>query len=100
MKDESKLEMFGHVLIKDFNTKEILVDKYNSIHYENMSIAISQALSNITSGHMYMMLFGNGGSIVSGTGSITYFPPNTTGMNSQIYNQTYFQKSYCSYSNF
>ena len=89
MKDESKLEMFGHVLIKDFNTKEILVDKYNSIHYENMSIAISQALSNITSGHMYMMLFGNGGSIVSGTGSITYFPPNTTGMNSQIYNQTY-----------
>lgn len=89
MKEKSKIGMFGHVLIRDPNTQEILLDKNNSIHYENMSIALAQAISDITSGHMYLMLFGNGGSIVSGTGSISYFPPNTTGMNSQLYNQTY-----------
>lgn len=35
----------GHILIKDAITGEILVDKQNAIHYENLSIAIAKSLA-------------------------------------------------------
>jgi hypothetical protein len=83
----------GFVKISDPNTGEILVDKKNAIHYENISIAMAETLSNRTSaqggGWIYEMAFGNGGSAVDPTGVITYLPPNTTGANASLYNQTY-----------
>ena len=79
----------GFVKIHDPKTGEVLVDKKNAIHYENISIAMAQTLSNRDLGWIYTMAFGNGGSSVDPTGVITYLPPNTTGQNADLYNETY-----------
>ena len=79
----------GFVKIHDPVSGEILVDKKNAIHYENISIAMAQTLSNRPLGYIYEMAFGNGGSSVDPTGIITYLPPNTTGQNADLYNETY-----------
>lgn len=79
----------GHIKIFDPNTKEVFVDKRNAIHYENMSVAMVQALSNQGKGTIYQMAFGNGGTIVDPTGLISYLTPNTIGVNSSLYSQTY-----------
>ena len=83
----------GFVKITDPATGEVLVDKKNAIHYENISIAMARTLSNRTAaqggGWIYAMAFGNGGSAVDPTGVITYLPPNTTGQNATLYNETY-----------
>jgi hypothetical protein len=79
----------GFVKIHDPKTNEVFVDKKNAIHYENISVAMAQTLSDRNIGYIYEMAFGNGGSSVDPTGVITYLPPNTTGQNADLYNQTY-----------
>jgi len=79
----------GHIKIHDPVTKEIFVDKRNAIHYENMSVAMVNSLSNQGYGTVYQMIFGTGGTTVDPTGLITYLTPNTVGVNSSLYNQTY-----------
>jgi len=79
----------GFLKIHDPNNGQVFVDKKNAIHYENMSIGLAQSLANKNLGFIYAMAFGNGGSAVDPTGVITYLPPNTTGQNADLYNQTY-----------
>ena len=79
----------GHIKIFDPVTQEIIVNKRNAIHYENMSIALAQSLADEGIGTIYQMSFGNGGTAVDPTGIITYLTPNTTGSNSSLYNETY-----------
>jgi len=79
----------GFLKIYDPNDGEVFVDKHNAIHYENISIAMAQSLSDRGLGFVYEMAFGNGGSSVDPTGVITYLPPNTIGQNADLYNQTY-----------
>jgi len=79
----------GHIRIFDPMTQEVFVDKRNAIHYENMSIALAQSLANTNLGYIFQMAFGNGGSSVDPTGVITYLPPNVTGANADLYNETY-----------
>jgi len=79
----------GHITIKDPITGEIFVDKDNAIHYENISVALANSLSNKGTGFINKMAFGNGGTAVDTTGIVTYLPTNTTGDGSSLYSQTY-----------
>ena len=79
----------GFLKIYDPNNGEIFVEKKNAINYENMSEAIADTLSSRGYGEIYQMAFGNGGASVDETGVITYLPPNVTGQNAALYNQTY-----------
>lgn len=89
MKTTFTLGIEGFIKIYDPNSGEIFVDKKNAIHYENMSESLALTLSNQGYGMVYQMAFGNGGASVDATGLITYLPPNTTGQNASLYNQTY-----------
>jgi hypothetical protein len=79
----------GHIKIFDPETNEVFIDKRNAIHYENISVAMAQSLSNQGKGFVYEMVFGNGGTAVDPTGLIAYLTPNTIGINTGLYNQTY-----------
>ena len=79
----------GFIKITDPATGEVLVDKKNAVNYENISIALANTLSDQGLGYIYAMAFGNGGSSVDATGVITYLPPNVTGQNASLYNETY-----------
>jgi len=79
----------GFLKIYDPNNGEVFVEKNNAINYENMSEAIADTLSSRGYGEIFKMAFGSGGASVDETGVITYLPPNTTGQNAALYNQTF-----------
>jgi len=87
--EEGGFHFEGHIKIFDPETNEVLIDKRNAIHYENMSVAMVNSLSNQGQGWIYEMSFGSGGTTVDPTGLISYLTPNTVGRNSSLYNQTY-----------
>lgn len=89
MTDKLGLRFVGHVLVRDRDTGAVLVDAFNAIHPENMSEALALSLANRNGGNIHEMVFGNGASTISGTGAISYFPPNTVGAEAQLYNETY-----------
>ena len=89
MQDKNGVLVQGHIKIFDPESKAVYVEKRNAIHYENMSIALAESLSNAGAGFVYEMSFGNGGTSVDPTGIITYLTPNSTGTNASLYNQTY-----------
>lgn len=88
-KDLSGIHIEGHIKIWCPDTKEIIVNKRNAIHYENISIALAESIANSGQGFIYEMAFGNGATTVDPTGIITYLTPNSTGINAGLYNQTY-----------
>ena len=89
MQDTNGVLVQGHIKIFDPESQKVYIDKRNAIHYENMSIALAESLSNAGQGFIYEMSFGNGGTSVDPTGIITYLTPNSTGTNATLYNQTY-----------
>ena len=87
--DQSGVMMTGHIKIFDPETGEVMVDKRNAIHYENMSQALANSLANKTTGFVHEMAFGNGGTTVDPTGIISYLTPNSTGTNSTSVSYTH-----------
>jgi len=80
----------GHIRITD-EKGNVLVDKSNAIHYENMTIAIAQALIGETDGHIFTMWFGNGGTNVTSTGTLQFLPPPVSDMNADLYQPVYYK---------
>jgi hypothetical protein len=76
MKTEMRIKAEGHVVIRDADTREVLVDQHNDIHIKNFGDALGLALSGNSNGFIEEMHFGSGGSIVNSTGSIDYKEPN------------------------
>jgi hypothetical protein len=82
-------KIVGHVLIKDTHTQEVLVDQFNAINFENFSVALAAGAAYQPEGYIHEMVFGNGAAVVTGTGTVSYLPPNVVGADAQLYNQTY-----------
>ena len=87
--EQQGVHIQGHIKIHDPESGEVIVDKRNAIHYENMSLSLAESLGNGGSGWIHEMAFGNGGTSVDPTGIITYLTPNSTGANASLYNQTF-----------
>lgn len=88
-KDLSGIHIEGHIKIYDPKTQEVFINKRNAIHYENMSVALAESIANAGQGFIYEIAFGNGGTTVDPTGIITYLTPNSTGISSTLYSETY-----------
>lgn len=84
----ANFKITGHIKIYDPETSEVFEDKDNAIHYENISVAMANSLTNTGLG-IDAMAFGTGGTLVDPTGLISYLTPNTVGVNCSLYNQTY-----------
>ena len=82
-------KIIGHCLIRDADSREVLADEMNAINFEVMSYALALSLADRPNGAIMEMLFGNGASSVSAVGTVTYLPPNVTGLDATLYNQTY-----------
>lgn len=88
------LQVEGHVLIKD-DLDNVLLDKKNRVHPQNMSRVIARALSNENNFLVNRIAYGNGGTTVDAAFAITYKtpndgqPPDVRTWDSRIYNETY-----------
>ena len=87
--EQSGVLLQGHIKIQS-RVGEVLVDKRNAIHYENMSISLAESIENGGTGWIYEMGFGNGGTSVDPR-IITYLTPST-GTNASLYNETFTSK--------
>lgn len=75
MTDETNMNVSGHILIRDKETGEELVNKRNAIHYGNLGALIAAGLQNQSNKIIHFMAFGNGGSSVDSSGTVLYKAP-------------------------
>jgi hypothetical protein len=90
--DNLGLNMSGHIVIKDKETGEELVNKRNAIHYGNMAYIVAQALNNRADAFVYYMAFGNGATSVDTAGRVVYKSPRVTESfesGASLYSRTY-----------
>jgi hypothetical protein len=87
-------EVKGHVKIHD-DLGNVLLDKDNAIHPQNIARIIARALANESNHSIYKIALGNGGTAVNAAYTITYNPPHdgqspdVKTWDSGLYNETY-----------
>lgn len=89
--ETNRIQITGHVKIFDPESQQVLVDRHNAIHYENISEALAQSIANKGTNFIAEMHFGKGGTSIDSTGAIVYLPPNVNTQNSDLYNPTFFK---------
>lgn len=94
MEDYLKCEIKGHCKIVD-DLGNILLDKHNAIHPQNMARIVARSLANEHNNFIHRIAFGNGGTDVDSAFTITYRTPNDgqspdiSTWDSRIYNETF-----------
>lgn len=94
MNQQLPIYVKGHCHIED-DLGNVLLDKDNAIHPQNMARIFARALANEPQSSIYRMAFGNGGTIVDAAFTVTYKTPNDgqapdiATWDSRIYNETY-----------
>lgn len=83
------IKVHGHVKAVDKDTGEVLIDKDNAIHPQNMARVIARALAHEPNSWVHKMCLGNGGTHIDASLNISYLPPNTRGVTAGLYNKTY-----------
>lgn len=93
--DNMGINVSGHILIRDKDTGEELVNRRNAIHYGNMANAVAQVLaSNAATSYIHFMAFGNGATSVDTAGRVVYKTPRVTEAlesGANLYSRTYFK---------
>lgn len=98
MIDVSGLKVMGYFKIKDITDPDnivTIVEKTNAIHDGNMVLCIAKQMTGQDSANRHAFgwfAFGDGGSEISSTGTITYRPTNTTKNRNELadlYNRVY-----------
>lgn len=88
-KDNINVHLTGRVLIHDAITGELLVERKNAIHPQNMALVVSRALARESNGYVFELAFGNGGTFLNTSNALVYKAPNIIGLAATLYNQTY-----------
>lgn len=94
MHSELNVKITGHVKITDLTTNEVLIDRYNAVNSETMSIIIANMLQGNNSKYLYELHFGNGGTVIDSTGNITYKDVEENlklGTVAELYNPLYYK---------
>jgi hypothetical protein len=84
-----KTEVIGHVKAFYSDTNEVVLDKYNAVHPQNMARVIARGLANEPNHQIYTIALGNGGTYIDSTQNIVYNSPNIIGTDANLYNTTY-----------
>ncbi len=92
--DVAGINVSGHILIRDKETGEELVNKRNAIHYGNMANMIANALNNAQGAYIHYMAFGNGATSVDTAGRVVYKTPRVSEAfesGANLYSRTYYK---------
>lgn len=92
--ENMSVKVRGHCKIVD-DLGNVLVDKDNAIHPQNLSRVIARALANEHNYYIHRIAFGNGGTTVDAAYTVRYKTvndgqsPDIATWDSRIYNETY-----------
>lgn len=92
--DNFGIHVDGHVNIID-DLGNVLLDKSNAVHPQNMARIFARALANENNYNIYRIAFGNGGTTTDAAFTVSFNPsndgqpPDTRTWDSRLYNETY-----------
>ena len=92
--DSLGFKVRGHVRIVD-DLGNVLVNKGNAVHPQNMARIFARALANESNRSVYRIAFGNGGTTTDAAYTVSFNPandgqpPDTRTWDSRLYNETY-----------
>jgi hypothetical protein len=77
LNENSNVKVEGHVIIKDVDSGEVLLDKYNAINFQNFAYAVAKAMADQTNSssegyNISKLAFGYGGTTIDANGNVTY----------------------------